>query len=166
LWSLYWLGEWVAQRRLRVPVACVVQGKGYLGDLNLELLGDQPDLLIEHPEIALWPVGRTFLTTMALARQVVGRAFSWRFAFRGPDKVGQMPLVGDSAGGAAAVGFRLLAQGWPYDAGCLIVAGVAQYGTPRAVGEEREKLAAAVKGGRRGRWWGGGTVRMPRRRAA
>jgi len=146
-WSLYWVGASRAPRRLRVPVACVVRGQGHLGDLYLELLAAGPDVLIEDPEMALWPVGGSFLETLEQARQGVNGAFSWRFAFRQPQSVGQVPLVGDSAGGAAAVGFRLLAQGQPYDAGCLIVAGVAQGGTLRAVGGEREKLAAAVNGG-------------------
>jgi HEAT repeat protein len=145
-WSLYWVGASRAERRLRVPVACLVRGRGHLGDLYLELLAAGPDGLIEDPEMALWPVGGSFLETLEQARQGVKGAFSWRFAFRQPQSVGQVPLVGDSAGGAAAVGFRLLAQGQPYDTGCLIVAGN-DGGRLRAVGEEREKLAAAVNGG-------------------
>ena len=148
-WSLYWVGASRAPRRLRVPVACVVRGQGHLGDLYLELLAAGPDVLIEDPEMALWPVGGSFLETLEQARRGVKGAFSWRFAFRQPQSVGQVPLVGDSAGGAAAVGFRLLAQGQPYDAGCLIVAGVAQGGKLRGVGEERAKLDAAVEGGMR-----------------
>jgi hypothetical protein len=146
-WSLYWVGASRAERRLRVPVACVVCGQGHLGDLYLELLAAGPDGLIEDPEMALWPVGGSFLETLEQARQGVKGAFSWRFAFRQPQSVGQVPLVGDSAGGAAAVGFRLLAQGQPYDAGCLIVAGVEQGGKLRAVGGERAKLDAAAQGG-------------------
>jgi HEAT repeat protein len=148
-WSLYWVGASRAPRRLRVPVACVVCGRGHLGDLHLELLAAGPDVLIEDPEIALWPVDRSFLDTLEQARQGVKGAFSWRFAFRQPQSVGQVPLVGDSAGGAAAVGFRLLAQGQPYDAGCLIVARVEQSGELRAVGGERAKLDAAAQGGMR-----------------
>jgi hypothetical protein len=146
-WSLYWVGASRAERRLRVPVACVVRGRGHLGDLHLELLAAGPDVLIEDPEMALWPVGGSFLETLEQARQGVNGVFSWRFAFRESEQVGQVPLVGYSAGGAAAVGFRLLAQGQPYDAGCLIVAGVEQGDKLRAVGGEREKLDAAVEGG-------------------
>ena len=145
-WSLYWMRESLARPSLRVPVACVVKRQGRLGDLHLELLGAEPDVLIEHPEMALWPVDGSFLDTLKQARHGVRGAFSWRFGFRDPESVGQVPLVGDSAGGAAAVGFRLLAQGQPYDAGCLIVAGISKEGELCAVGE-RQKLEAAVQGG-------------------
>jgi HEAT repeat protein len=144
LWSLHWLGVDPSQRRLRVPVACVVGGQGHLGNLHLEWLAGEPAVLVEHPEMALWPIERTLLETLAEAHRGAGGAVVWRFAFRQPEQLGRIPLRGNSAGGAAAVGLRLLAKGYPYDAGCVIVARIEGGNTLAAVGDEAVKLRAAA----------------------
>ncbi|GIU73097.1 MAG: hypothetical protein KatS3mg004_0184 [Bryobacteraceae bacterium] len=146
-WSLYWLGCDHGERRLQVPVACVVNGQGHLGDLHLEWLADQPRVLVEHPEMALWPIEPSFLETLEQAHLAAGGAVVWRFAFRQPEQLGRIPLRGNSAGGAAAVGFRLLAQGDPYDAGCVIVSGLTLTDCLQAVGDEQAKLQAAARAG-------------------
>jgi len=148
-WTLCWLSEPpnAPQSLLRVPVAgCDHRGKGFLADLSLQLLAEAPDgELVEHPDMAILPLGSELLDTLqaawARARQTVCWMLTTRYTAIGP----AMPLDGDSLSAATAVAFQLLRDQRPYDATCLILARADAAGeTVRKVGSEKAKLEAAL----------------------
>lgn len=78
-WTLQWLAdrEALSERRvLSVPVAGVHAGRGFLADLHLELL-DEEGPLVEHPDMALRPLGRELLNALEDAWQTTRQCVCW-----------------------------------------------------------------------------------------
>ncbi|MBI1927929.1 pentapeptide repeat-containing protein [Candidatus Poribacteria bacterium] len=150
-WTLYWLSEHLTniERSLDVPVAGYDsdQGKGVLADLRLELLDHHVGAqLVEHPDMALRPLGKTLLDALHAAWQRTEQNVCWTLTVRSEDVSASLPSVGDSLSVAATVGFLLLRDGRPYDPTCLIAARVGEGDALRRVGHEKEKLEAALGG--------------------
>lgn len=149
VWTLHWLQSIPPSYELKIPVALVNEvSTGSLVFLNL--IKQEYRELFEHPDRALYPLGQTFLKTLKSAWESTGGTqggVCWKLLSND-----WRPLDGDSVGGAAAVGFRLLQEERPYDPGCLIAARVGQdlFSDPakldKVAGEE-SKLNAALNRG-------------------
>jgi HEAT repeat protein len=158
LWTLDLLGAGEAEisRTITLPFAGC-HGKGFLLNLRLSAMRGQGKGLVEHPEMALRTLGKTFLDTLEKLSKELQFRVRWGLQPRLQDeRRASLALDGPSLGGALAVGLHLLQQNLPNDPSCLIVAQV--HGEMlEAVGFEREKLEVALEGGIRRIVVGAGT---------
>ncbi len=120
-------------------------GRGFVGTLELRELSGAGGELVEEPDTALQPYEQDLVATVAGEWKRRGEhSVCW-----GLKLATAMPVGGDSLGAAAAVGFSLLSQGRSYDSSCVLTAAVDRDEGLHPVGHEREKLEAALKGGKR-----------------
>jgi hypothetical protein len=146
-WALSWLERTSApDGGVILPVAGY-SGKvgGFLARLHLTRLGGGEAVLVEHPAMALRPLGPTLLETMRAVAGALPAPVCWRLSTEDV-RSAEMPLDGDSLGGAAAVAFALLRTGGLADRDCVVVAKVAGDRLD-SVGHEKEKLWEAARRG-------------------
>lgn len=143
-WTLYWLHrqqglETGAQAQVPVVAARNRTGTGLLGELSLlRLLDTDPSVLIEHPDMALLPLGRELVDCVESAwRLAAGQSVCWRITGA------YTPQDGDSLGGAAAVAFRNLCHRRPSIRNCLILARLGSGERLLPVGYQKQKLLEA-----------------------
>jgi serine/threonine protein kinase len=148
-WSLYWLRRHTDlerhQRDIPVAAAYTRNNHGYLARLLLLQIDSNNTLaeLIEHPQMALLPLGYILLEGMKRAWKTSSpQTVCWNLK--------TLPIMqdGDSLSGAAAVGFQSLYSLERYLSSCLVAARLADNGeTLFAVGYERTKLEEAYRNG-------------------
>jgi len=157
LWTLDLLNAADSEilRSIRVPVAGCDGKEGFLLNLRLSLIRGSGKELVEHPEMALGMFGKAMLETLDAIWQDARIPVRWELRVR-DKKFSALVLDGSSLGGAVAVGLRVLRDGLPYDPSCLIVAQV-EGGNLAAVGQEKEKLEAALNANFRRAVVGSGT---------
>jgi len=123
-----------SSRRLKIPILGVTAGdEGFMADLQMILLNDSGGELVEEPETALRPFGGDLLRVLGEQhrRHASASSVSWSLSMRPmvhKPQLSWMALDGKSLGGAAAVGFHLLANNGIYDGGCAITAAVGRRG--------------------------------------
>lgn len=153
LWTLYWLRRDVEGARcLIVPVAGVYQKQGFIAQLQLHLLQSLDPcangMLLEHPDIALRPLGKGLIQTLyeVFDRANMKQMICWSLAID-EQGISQTVLDGDSLSGPAATAFSLLREGLLYDNRWIVVAGVGTNGNLVTVGDEYLKLRSALNQG-------------------
>ena len=149
LWALDLMGAGDSEAgfSVAVPVAAC-DGEGFLLTLRLTVMKRPGRELIEHPQMALRTFGQAMLQTLEAVWQRVwpGTSAPVRWELRATGEKSNEKLDGPSLGGALAVALRVLRDGLPYDASCLIAAQVDGVSL-KAVGNEEEKLRAAAEAG-------------------
>jgi HEAT repeat protein len=133
----------VRASHLRVPVAYVANPgtRGQLAQLHLWALPGRSEL-VEHPALATEALTVAFTTAMRRAWEQAEQSGCYDLSLGEAGTV----LDGDSASGPAAVGWRALGRGEPYDPATVVV-GRLQDGDLEVVAHELPKLRAAATAG-------------------
>lgn len=136
------------KRAIDVPVTGYDTRKktGFMADLRLELLEGEGEL-VEHPDMALVPIGRELLDKIEEAWRLVKVNVCWQLTPRDQLPGTVMALDGGSASGPAAVGMVCLETEKDYDSGSLIVGQLLDGEWLTSVEHEAPKVAAAALGG-------------------
>ena len=125
---------------MRVPVAGHCAGAGFLAELQLYSIAATPPVAVDHPELAMEPLGSQLMETVGEQARSKGISFMWHIVVR--DELGGQlaPFDGDSLGAALAAGVELMSRRLTYNPGCLLIGRVLDDQQLGRTGYEREKL--------------------------
>ncbi|MGA2136962.1 MAG: hypothetical protein ABSH50_32120 [Bryobacteraceae bacterium] len=128
---------------MKVPIAGHCAGAGFLAELQLYSIASTPPVAVEHPELALEPLGAQLMEAVGEQARTKGISFMWHIVVR--DELGAQlaPLDGDSLGAALAAGVELMSRRLTYNPGCLLIGRVLEDQRLGRTGYEREKLVRA-----------------------
>lgn len=147
VWEDWLRREGQLRAAMRVPIAGHCAGKGFLAELQLTPIQADSPIALEHPELALEPLGAQLLETVAAQASAKDVSFLWHIVIQ-DELEGQLaPLDGDSLGAALAVGVELMSRRLSYHPGCLLIGRVLEDQNLGRTGFEWAKLLRARDGG-------------------